>query len=322
MAYDLEFEKPLAELERKIVALRDRADCLEADEQRQLQELECKLQQCTAEIYTNLSSWQTVQVARHKDRPYAADYIRLIFDDFFELHGDRIFEDDHAIMAGLASLAGKTVMLICQQKGRDTKEKIFRNSGMPHPEGYRKASRLMRQADMLGITIVTFIDTSGASITLGDEERGQSTSIAENLYLMAQLKTPILAIVIGEGGSGGALALSIADHILMLEHTIYSVAAPEAAASILYRDTAFASQVAESMRISAKELKAMNVVDELIPEPLGGAHRNHQRAAANLKTALLRHIEELQQLSMKNLLEKRYQKFRNMGVFESVKLQV
>ena len=322
MAYDLEFEKPLAELERKIIALRDKGDCLKADEQGQLRELECKLQQCTAEIYTNLSSWQTVQVARHKDRPYAADYIRLIFDDFFELHGDRIFEDDHAIMAGLASLAGKTVMLICQQKGRDTKEKIFRNSGMPHPEGYRKANRLMRQADMLGITIVTFIDTSGASITLGDEERGQSTSIAENLYLMAQLQTPILAVVIGEGGSGGALALSIADHILMLEHTIYSVAAPEAAASILYRDTAFASQVAESMRISAKELKAMNVVDELIPEPLGGAHRNHQRAAANLKTALLRHIEELQQLSMKNLLEKRYQKFRNMGVFESVKLQV
>lgn len=322
MAYDFEFEKPLAELEKEIIALRDKNDCLNADEQRQLQELECKLERCATEIYTNLSSWQTVQVARHKDRPYAADYIRLIFDDFFELHGDRIFEDDHAIMAGLASLAGKTVMLICHQKGRDTKEKIFRNSGMPHPEGYRKANRLMRQADMLGITIVTFIDTSGASITLGDEERGQSTSIAENLYLMAQLQTPILAVVIGEGGSGGALALSIADHILMLEHTTYSVAAPEAAASILYRDTAFASQVAESMRISAKELKAMNVVDELVPEPLGGAHRNHQRAAANLKTALLRHIEELQQLSMKNLLEKRYQKFRNMGVFDSLNVQL
>lgn len=321
MAYDLEFEKPLAELEKKIVGLQRKGDRLKADEQIQLQETERELRQRTAGIYRNLSSWQTVLVARHKDRPYAADYINLVFDDFFELHGDRTFADDHAIMAGPASLDGKTIMLVCQQKGRDTKEKIFRNSGMPHPEGYRKANRLMRQAEKFGIPVVSLIDTAGASITLGDEERGQSTAIAENLYLMAQLQTPILAIVIGEGGSGGALAISIADRILMLEHTTYSVAAPEAAASILYRDTAFAAQTAEAMRISAKELKAINLVDELIPEPLGGAHRDHRQAADNLKAALLKHLAELQQASTKTLLEKRYQKFRNIGVFDSIKVE-
>ncbi len=322
MAYDLEFEKPLADLEKRIVGLQRKGDRLKADEQAQLQDLERELQQRTVDIYKNLSSWQTVLVARHKDRPYAADYINLIFDDFFELHGDRAFADDHAIMAGLASLDGKTVMLISQQKGRDTKEKIFRNSGMPHPEGYRKARRLMQQAEKFGIPVVSLIDTAGASITLGDEERGQSTSIADNLYLMAQLQTPILAVVIGEGGSGGALAISIADRILMLEYTTYSVAAPEAAASILYRDTAFAPQTAEAMRISAKELKAINLVDELIPEPLGGAHRNARQAADNLKAALVKNLADLQQEPTKTLLEKRYQKFRNIGVFDSLKVEV
>lgn len=322
MAYDLEFEKPLADLEKKIGNLQRKGDRLKPDDQVQLQELERALRQRTAETYKNLSSWQTLLVARHKDRPYAADYIGLIFDDFFELHGDRTFADDHAIMAGPASLDGKTVMLICHQKGRDTKEKIFRNSGMPHPEGYRKAHRLMQQAEKFGLPIVSLIDTAGASITLGDEERGQSTSIAENLYLMARLKTSILAVVIGEGGSGGALAISIADRILMLEHTIYSVASPEAAASILYRDTAFAPQSAESMRISAKELKAINLVDELIPEPLGGAHRNHRQAADNLKVTLTKHLDDLKQFSTEDLLEKRYQKFRNIGVFDRVKVEV
>ncbi len=321
MAYDLEFEKPLAELEKRITSLQRKGDRLKPDEQTQLQEAERELRKRTAEMYKNLSAWQTVLVARHKDRPYAADYINLIFDDFFELHGDRAFADDHAIMAGPASLDGQTVMLVCQQKGRDTKEKIFRNSGMPHPEGYRKAHRLMKQAEKFHLPIVSLIDTAGASITLGDEERGQSTSIAENLYLMARLQTPIIAVVIGEGGSGGALAISIADRILMLEHTIYSVAAPEAAASILYRDTAFAPQSAEAMRISAKELKAIHLVDELVPEPLGGAHRNHRRAADNLKAVLLKHLDELKQLSTENLLEKRYEKFRNIGVFDRVMVE-
>ena len=322
MAYDLEFEKPLAELEKRITGLQRKGDRLKADEQAQLQETERELRQRTAEIYKNLSSWQTALVARHKDRPYAADYISLIFDDFFELHGDRMFADDPAIIAGPATLDGTTIMLVCHQKGRDTKEKIFRNSGMPHPEGYRKAHRVMQQAEKFGIPIVSLIDTGGASITVGDEERGQSTAIAENLYLMARLNTPILAVVIGEGGSGGALAISIADRILMLEHTTYSVAAPEAAASILYRDTAFAPQMAESMRISAKELKSIQLVDELIPEPLGGAHRNHRQAADNLKAALIKQLEDLKQVSTKDLLEKRYQKFRNIGVFDRVKVEV
>lgn len=314
MAYDFEFEQPLAALEKKIADLQGSGEGLPLDEQ----PLARELQQCARDIYTNLSSWQTVQLARHKDRPNAADYIRLIFDDFFELHGDRTFADDHAIIAGFALLEGKTVMLLCHQKGRGTKEKIFRNSGMPHPEGYRKAHRLMRQAEKFGIPIVTFIDTAGASITVEDEERGQATSIAENLFLMAELRTPIVAVVIGEGGSGGALAISVADRILMLEHAIYTVAAPEAAASILYHDTAFASQAANSMRISARELKAINLIDELIPEPLGGAHHNHQQAAESLKTVLLRHIEELYHYSTKTLLQQRHQKFRRIGVFDVV----
>jgi acetyl-CoA carboxylase carboxyl transferase subunit alpha len=316
MAYDLEFEQPLAELEQEIVDLQNEGGGLPEEGWRRLRDLQNELQRCTREIYMRLSAWETLQVVRHKDRPYAADYINLIFDDFFELHGDRLFNDDHAIMAGLASLNGQTVMLIGNQKGRDTKEKILRNSGMPHPEGYRKANRLMRKAASLGMAIITFIDTSGASIMLEDEERGQATSIAENLAVMLQLQTPIIATIIGEGGSGGALALGVADRLLMLEHTTYSVAAPEAAASILCRDSKFASQMAHSMRISAKELKSMEIIDEIVPEPLGGAHRDHEQAAAHLKASLTRNLEELQQVPAAQLLDERYQKFRFMGVFD------
>ena len=233
--------------------------------------------------------------------------------------GDRIYGDDHAIMGGFALLGRTTVMLLGNQKGRDTREKIYRNSGMPHPEGYRKTYRLMQQAEKFALPVITFIDTAGASIMLEDEEHGQSTAIAENLLLMAQLRTPVLAVVIGEGGSGGALAIGLADRILMLENAIYSVAAPEAAASILYRDTAFAPQAANSMRISAKDLKAMNVIEELIPEPAGGAHRNHLQAAENLKIALCRHLAELCQIPVADLLELRYQKFRHLGVFDNVR---
>lgn len=313
MAYDLEFEKPLSQLEKKIASLQRKGDRLKPDEHAQLQEMERELHRRTEEIYKNLTSWQTVLVARHKDRPYAADYIRLLCDDFFELHGDRAFGDDHAIMAGPAQLGNQTVMLIAQEKGRDTKEKIFRNFGMSHPEGYRKAHRLMRQAEKFGIPIVCLIDTAGASLALEDEERGQAEAIADNLYLMSRLHVPILAAVIGEGGSGGALAISIADRLLMLEYSIYAVASPEAAASILWRDTAFAPQAAEAMRVSARELYALGLIDELVPEPLGGAHSNHQIAADNLKAVLLRHLAELQQLSLDELLERRYCKFRAMG---------
>jgi acetyl-CoA carboxylase carboxyl transferase subunit alpha len=318
MAYDLEFEKPLAELEKRIVSLQRRGDRLKPDEARQLHDAERELRQRTEDIYHNLTSWETVQVARHKDRPYSSDYLHLMCDDFFELHGDRSFGDDHAIMAGTAKLDGQTIMFVCHQKGRDMKEKQFRNLGMPHPEGYRKASRLMLQAEKFGFPIITLIDTPGAFLALGDEERGQSEAIAANLYLMARLRVPSIAVVIGEGGSGGALAISIADRILMLEHSIYTVAMPEASASILWRDNKYAPQAAEAMRISAKELKHLNLVDELIPEPLGGAHHNYRLAADNLKAALLKHLTHLKTIPVDELLELRYQKFRNIGVFEEV----
>jgi acetyl-CoA carboxylase carboxyl transferase subunit alpha len=315
MAYDLEFEKPLAELEKKIIALQRKGDRLKPDEHRQLEEEERELHRRTEEIYKNLSSWETVQVARHKDRPYSADYIHLICEDFFELHGDRSFSDDHAIIAGPAKLGNEHIMLICHQKGRDMKEKQFRNLGMPHPEGYRKAGRLMQQAEKFGFPIMCLIDTPGAFPGLADEERGQSEAIAANLYLMSHLQVPIIATVIGEGGSGGALAISIADRILMLEHSIYTVAMPEASASIMWRDKVYAPQAAEAMRISAKELKALDLIDELIPEPLGGAHHNYRLTADNLKAALLKHLYELKPLPVDELLERRYEKYRSIGKF-------
>jgi acetyl-CoA carboxylase carboxyl transferase subunit alpha len=315
MAYDLEFEKPLAELEKKIIALQRKGDRLKPDEHRQLQIAERELHRRTEEMYKNLSSWETVQVARHKDRPYSEDYIRLMCEDFFELHGDRSFSDDHAIVAGPAKLGNEHIMLACHQKGRDMKEKQFRNLGMPHPEGYRKAGRLMQQAEKFGLPVICLIDTPGAFPGLADEERGQSEAIAANLYLMSRLQVPVIAVVIGEGGSGGALAISVADRILMLEHSIYTVAMPEASASILWRDKVFAPQAAEAMRISAKELKQIDLVDELIPEPLGGAHHNYRLAADNLKATLLRNLAELKIQPLDVLLERRYQKFRNIGKF-------
>ncbi|HLZ80663.1 MAG TPA: acetyl-CoA carboxylase carboxyltransferase subunit alpha [Ktedonobacteraceae bacterium] len=315
MAYDLEFEKPLAELEKKISALQRRGERMKGDEHQQLLEAERELRRRTEEIYSKLTAWQTVLVARHKDRPYAADYIRLICDDFFELHGDRTFGDDHAIMTGPATLNGETVIFVCHQKGRDTKEKQFRNLGMPNPEGYRKAARTMQQAEKFGFPIICLIDTPAAFPGLGAEERGQAESIASNLFLMARLRVPIVAVVVGEGGSGGALAISIADRILMLEFSIYSVAPPEAAANILWRDTAFAPQAAEAMQISARELKQIELIDELIAEPLGGAHRNYQAAADNLKEALVKQLASIRRFPIDELVEMRYQKFRNIGKF-------
>lgn len=318
MSYDLEFEKPLAELEKKITALQRKGDRLKTDEHVQLQEAERDLTRRTQEIYSKLTAWQTVLVARHKDRPYSLDLIKLMCDDFFELHGDRFYGDDHAIVTGPARLGGHTVILVCHQKGRDTKEKQFRNLGMPHPEGYRKAARAMRQAEEFGFPIICLIDTPAAFPGLEAEERGQGEAIAANLYLMARLRVPIIAVVIGEGGSGGALAISIADRILMLEHSIYSVAPPEAAANIMWRDTAFAPQAAEAMRISARELKELDLVDGLISEPLGGAHRDYALTAEHIKTVLLTQLANLQRDSIDELLEKRYQKFRGIGKFGRV----
>ncbi len=315
MAYDLEFEKPLADLEKKITGLQRKGERLKPDEHAQLQEAERELRRRTQEIYSKLTAWQTVLVARHKDRPYSLDLIKLMCNDFFELHGDRAFGDDRAIVAGPAELDGNTVMLICHQKGRDNKEKQLRNLGMPHPEGYRKAVRAMRQAEQFGFPIISLIDTPAAFPGLDAEERGQGEAIAANLYVMPRLRVPTIAVVIGEGGSGGALAISVSDRILMLEFSIYSVAPPEAAANIMWRDTAFAPQAAEAMRISARELKEINLVDALIPEPLGGAHRNYRLTADNLKAALQTHLAELKQYPLDELLENRYLKYRSIGKF-------
>ncbi|MBV9616199.1 MAG: acetyl-CoA carboxylase carboxyltransferase subunit alpha, partial [Ktedonobacteraceae bacterium] len=290
MAYDLEFEKPLAELERRIHSLQRKGDRLRPDEQAQLRMLERELHSKTEEMYSHLTAWQTVQVARHKNRPYSLDYIKFMCDDFFELHGDRSFGDDHAIVAGPASLDGQTVVFICHQKGRDMKEMQYRNLGMPHPEGYRKAQRLMRHAEKFGFPIITLIDAPGASVALPDEERGQSEAIASSLYMMFRLRVPIIATVTGEGCSGGALAISIADRILMMEHSYYTVAAPEAAADILKFGSAYASLAAEGQKITARDALDFKIADDLVPEPLGGAHRDHRQAADHLKRMLLKHI--------------------------------
>jgi acetyl-CoA carboxylase carboxyl transferase subunit alpha len=321
MAYDLEFEKPLAELDKRISSLRRKLDRLKPEERVQLGKLEQDLEQQTAKIYSELTPWQKVHVARHKDRPYTLDYIRLMCDDFFELHGDRRFSDDAAIVAGPALLGDQRVMIIGHQKGRDLKDRQFRNNGMPHPDGYRKAYRAMKQAERFGMPVITLIDVPGASLALIDEERGQSEAIAANLYLMANLRVPIIATIIGEGGSGGALAISVGDRILMLEHSIYTVASPEAAASILWRDAAFAPQAAEAMKITAPDLRALNLIDGIIPEPRGGAHRNEQTAATNLKTFLLKQLHTLQEQPLEQLLEERYKKFRSIGQFAQLPAQ-
>ena len=316
MAYDLEFEQPLTELEKKITALQHNSNCLKSSEYEQLQEAEQDLRRLTNEIYSHLSAWQTALVARHKDRPHAADYIHLMCADFFELHGDRFFGDDYAIRAGPALFGEHTVMFVCHEKGCPIKEMQLYNFGMPHPEGFRKAARLMRQAEKFGFPVICLIDTLGAFPGLEAEERGQSAAIAANLSLMSRLRVPIIAVVIGEGGGSGALAIGVADCVLMMECSIYTVAAPEVAALLLWHDQSFAPQAAEAMQMRAHELKTLELIDELIPEPPGGAHHNHRAAADNLKAALLKHLDALKQLSIDELLERRYQKFRAIGKYK------
>lgn len=313
MSYDLDFEQELATAAERIREMQ--RTCNDEACQQQLEEAIDDLQVRTKEVYAHLTSWQTVQVARHKDRPYAADYISIMCDDFMELHGDRAFADDHAILAGLGKLAGKTVMFVGQQKGRSLKEKQYHNYGMPHPEGYRKVYRLMSMAEKFHVPIACLIDTPGAFPGLEDEEHGQSGAIAMNLSLMSRLRVPIVSVVIGEGGSGGALAISIADRLLMLEYSVYTVAAPEAAASILWRDKSYAAEAANTMRISARELIETHIIDELVPEPVGGAHHNHCLAAGYLKEAVLKHLDELERFPIDELLERRYQKYRSIGPF-------
>jgi len=277
-------------------------------------ELQRELKRRTEEIYSSLTPWQRVQVARFRDRPYTNDYIKRMCDEYFEMRGDRRYSDDRAIQGGVASIGGQTVVLMGHQKGRDLKEREECNFGMAHPEGYRKALRLFRYAERFGFPVVTLIDTTGAYPGLGDEERGISQAIAENLLVMAGLRTPIICIVIGEGGSGGALGIGVGDRVLMLENAVYTVAAPEAAASIIWRDNAFAPDAAQAMKITAPELLKLGVIDSIIPEPLGGAHRDFQAVADNVKEAILSELKPLMCMSPEEMLEHRYQRFRVIGL--------
>ena len=315
MSYDLDFERPLLDLDRRIQTLLKKGDRLRPEERRQLDDLRQQLDERTRQIYDGLTPAERVQVARHKDRPYTADYIKMISDDFFELRGDRRYGDDKAMMGGLATIDGRTVMLLGNQKGRDTKDRLERNFGLAHAEGFRKAQRLMQHAERFGMPVACLIDISGAAVDIEAEQRGVAQAIAESLFVMAGLRVPIVSIVIGEGGSGGALALSVADHILMLEHTIYTVASPEAAASILFREKSRAPEAANAMKIGAKDLKRLGLIEEIIPEPLGGAHRDPQAAATAVKEAIVRHLGELETLSTDCLLDNRYRRYREIGAF-------
>jgi acetyl-CoA carboxylase carboxyl transferase subunit alpha len=314
MPDELEFEKPILELETRIAELR--ASENEAATRDEATKLEDRLRRLQQRVYGSLSAWQRAQIARHPKRPHALDLYKLLLDDFVELHGDRVFGDDLAIVGGLAVFEGEPVVVVGHQKGRDTRENIARNFGMPNPEGYRKALRLMQLADKFSKPIVTFIDTPGAYPGLGAEERGQAEAIARNLREMAALRTPVVAVVTGEGGSGGALAIGVANRVLMLEHAIYSVISPEGCAAILWGDGAKAPEAAQLMRITAPDLQKAGVIDAVIPEPLGGAHRSWEDTAANLRTALREHLGQLRSLSGDALVQDRYEKFRRIGVFE------
>lgn len=308
----LEFEKPIQEVSEKISALK-LADIGNPAIKSQIESLEKDREQLIKKIYSKLTTWETVQVARHPQRPHTLDFIKRIFKDFDELHGDRQFADDASIVGGLAYLNDTPVMIIGHEKGRDTEEKVRRNFGMPQPEGYRKAKRLMRLAEQFSMPIITFIDTAGAYPGIEGEERGQSEAIARNLAVMSELKTPILVVVTGEGGSGGALAISVGDHLSMLEYATYSVASPEACASIIWRSADEAEKAAESMKVSASELKKINIIDEIIQEPLGGAHRNYDLISEIIKKSLIKNLSSLQKLSNEKLIERRYQRLLKIG---------
>ena len=312
----LDFEQPIAELEAKIDELRYVGDDSEININDEVARLKVKSESLTKSIFAKLSPWQVARVARHESRPYTRDYLDMIAPDFQELHGDRMYADDPAIIGGVGRIDGRAVMIIGHQKGRDTKERVRRNYGMPKPEGYRKAQRLMRMAEKLSLPIVTFIDTPGAYPGVGAEERGQSEAIASCLYLMAGLKTPIISVVIGEGGSGGALAIGVGDKLLMLQYSIYSVISPEGCASILWKSADKAEDAAEAMRITASNLSEFGLVDEVIPEPLGGAHRDPKATAEVIRNAVLNSLDELTQLSTEQLLEKRTQRLASFGQFK------
>ena len=313
----LDFEKPISELEAQTLKLKETHDKNKnLDISKELSQLEGKTEKLLHEIYDNLNAWQISQVSRHPQRPYTLDYIEKLFTDFEELHGDRAFADDPAIVGGLASFEGIPVMIIGHQKGRDVKERQFRNFGMPKPEGYRKALRLYRLAEKFNVPIVTLIDTPGAYPGINAEERGQSEAIARNLYVMAELKVPMIGIVIGEGGSGGALALGVVDHLIMLQFATYSVISPEGCASILWKSADKASTAAETLGITATRLKELGLVDTILPEPLGGAHRNPNQLMETVRKSLKEHLSKLQKKSLKQLLDLRYERLLSYGKFK------
>ncbi|MFW5431384.1 MAG: acetyl-CoA carboxylase carboxyltransferase subunit alpha [Methylophilaceae bacterium] len=313
----LDFEQPIAELKKRIESLQEAHDEHDdLDVAKEVAQLEKKSAQMLTETYQNLTAWQVSQVARHPQRPYTLDYIEAIFTDFEELHGDRAFHDDPAIVGGVARLDDVPMMVIGQQKGRDVKERQYRNFGMPRPEGYRKALRLLKLAEKFKLPIVTLIDTPGAYPGIGAEERGQSEAIAKNLYVMAELKTPIIGVVIGEGGSGGALALGVVDQLLMLQHSTYSVISPEGCASILWKSASKAPEAAETLGITAERLKGLGLVDQILPEPLGGAHRDAEAMVATLKKSIKTNLAALQKMTIEKLLETRYERLMSYGKFK------
>ena len=309
----LDFEQPIAELEDKIDALESVKD--DADIAKEMDSLKLKSELLTKKIFTSLSDWQISQLARHPQRLYTLDYIENIFDEFTELHGDRTFSNDHSLVGGIAKIDDFDFMFIGQQKGRSTKEKIFHNFGMTRPEGYRKALRLMKMAEKFSLPVISFIDTPGAYPGIGAEERGQSEAIARNLFEMSTLKTPIIAVVIGEGGSGGALAIGLSDITMMFEYSIYSVISPEGCASILYKDASKANIAAESLKMTSKHLKKNKLIDKVIPEPLGGIHRDPEKSCNFLKKALIKELKSLQDISIEELLRERHKKLLGFGRF-------
>ncbi len=320
MHYYLDFEKPVADLENKIEELKRLADGRDMNITSEIKKLEKKAKDLRIDIFSKLTPWQKTLMARHPERPHTLDYIGPLMEDFIELHGDRRFSDDPAIVCGFAKFQGIPVVVIGHQKGRSTKERIWRNFGQPHPEGYRKALRIMKLAERFGKPVITFIDTPGAYPGIGAEERGQAEAIAMNLFEMSILKTPIVSVIIGEGGSGGALALAVGDRILMLEHSIYSVISPEGCAAILWKKNNSEvgqqeyEKASEALKLTAQDLYDLEAIDEIIPEPIGGAHRNPKEAAASIEKVLKKHLAELMKKSRDTLCEERYKKFRSMGM--------
>ncbi|TXH04132.1 MAG: acetyl-CoA carboxylase carboxyltransferase subunit alpha [Nevskiaceae bacterium] len=316
----LDFEQPIAELQQKIDELRNATAGSGVSLTEEIARLEVKSKELTEQIFAKLTPWQVAQLARHPHRPYALDYIKALFTEWEELHGDRHYKDDPSIVCGLARLEGRAVVVIGQQKGRDAKERVYRNFGMPKPEGYRKALRVMKLAEKFNLPVITFIDTPGAYPGIDAEERNQSEAIARNLIELATLRTPVLATVTGEGGSGGALAIGIADHVMMLQHSIYSVISPEGCASILFKDAGRASEAAEAMKITARDIYDFKLIDEIVPEPLGGAHRDPAQMFATLRHKLVTNLERLRHVPMTQLLATRYERLMSYGAYETVKM--